>query len=76
MGKTAGIVLIFLGLLLLMKEFRPAFLLWIEPYRHLIKGSFGGITLVATGAYLLTKRALRKIILLLYLIYLILYLVV
>ena len=76
MGRTAGIILIFLSFLLLMKEFRPAFLLWIEPYRHIIKGSFAGVTLVAAGAYLLTKRALRKAILLLYLVYLILYLVV
>lgn len=76
MGRTAGVILIFLGVLLLVREFRPAFLLWLEPYRNVIRGSFGGVTLLAAGSYLLTRRTLRRVVVFLYLVYLMLYLVV
>ncbi|WP_456367414.1 hypothetical protein [Thermococcus sp.] len=76
MGRTAGIILIFLGLLLLIREFEPSLLVWLEPYRGIIKNSLAGITLLVAGAYLLTRRTLRKVIVFLYLLYLILYLLV
>ncbi|ASJ00914.1 hypothetical protein [Thermococcus gorgonarius] len=76
MGRTAGVILIFLGVLLLMKEFRPAFIIWLEPYREVIRNSLGGVTLIAAGSYLLARGSIRRIIALLYVIYLALYLVV
>ncbi|WP_010477826.1 hypothetical protein [Thermococcus zilligii] len=76
MGRTAGVVLILLGLLLLVRELRPDFLTWLEPYREAIRNSLGGVTLLAAGSYLLTKRTLRKVVVFLYIVYLLLYLVV
>ena len=76
MGRTAGVILIFLGILLLLREFRPAFLLWLGPYRDVIRDSFGGVTLLAAGSYLLARRTLRRAVVFLYRIYIMLYLVV
>jgi hypothetical protein len=78
MGRKLGILLIFIGLLLLL---RHSYLGWklealLEPYRYEIKQYFWGITFIAAGLYMVTKRAVRKAILVLYTIYLILYLVV
>ncbi|NJE04375.1 hypothetical protein [Thermococcus sp. MV11] len=74
--RTFGLILVFLGFLLLLKEFQPAFLDWLRPYAPYIKDAFWGVTLIAFGLYLMTRRAARRVVLLLYLIYLLLYLVV
>lgn len=75
--RTLGAVLVFLGLLILLKQLRPDFLLWLEPYAGYIKAAFWGVTLIALGLHILAKnRALKTLILVLYLIYLALYLVV
>ncbi|ANF22106.1 hypothetical protein [Thermococcus piezophilus] len=74
--RTLGIILIFLGIVLLVREFNPAFISWIAPYAHQIKGAFWGVTLIAFGLYMLTRRTARKLVLIAYLIYLLLYLVV
>ncbi|NJE29784.1 hypothetical protein E3E38_01765 [Thermococcus sp. 18S1] len=74
--RTLGWIFVFLGLLLLMREFHPSFLDWLRPYAPYIKDAFWGMTLVAFGLYMLTRRALRRAVLVLYLIYLLLYLVV
>ncbi|ASJ05189.1 MULTISPECIES: hypothetical protein [Thermococcus] len=74
--RTFGLILVFLGFLLLLKEFQPTFLDWLRPYAPYIKDAFWGVTLIAFGLYMLTRRAARRLVLLLYLIYLLLYLVV
>ncbi|WP_054840973.1 hypothetical protein [Thermococcus peptonophilus] len=75
--RTLGYIFIFLGLLLLLKEFQPAVLEPLRAYASYIKNAFwGGVTLLALGLYMLTRRTLRKAVLVLYIIYLILYLVV
>jgi hypothetical protein len=74
--RTLGYLFVFLGLLLLLKELQPALLEPLRIYAPYIKDSFWGITLLAFGLYILTRRRLRKAILVLYIIYLILYLVV
>ncbi|NJD98285.1 hypothetical protein E3E26_00485 [Thermococcus sp. LS1] len=74
--RTLGIIFVFLGLVLLLKQFNPAFIAWLQPYAGAIKGAFWGVTLVAFGLYMLTKRTARRVVLVLYLIYLLLYLVV
>ncbi|NJE09398.1 hypothetical protein [Thermococcus sp. MAR1] len=74
--RTFGWILVFLGLLLLMREFQPSFLDWLRPYAPYIRDAFWGVTLIAFGLYMLTRRALRRAVLILYLIYLLLYLVV
>jgi len=78
MGKKLGVLLILLGFLLLLRhsalgmEFRTL----LEPYKHAIREYFWGVTFIATGLYLITKKALRKVVLTLYILYLLLYLVV
>ncbi|AMQ18243.1 hypothetical protein [Thermococcus peptonophilus] len=74
--RTLGYIFIFLGLLLLLKEFQPAVLEPLRAYASYIKNAFWGVTLLALGLYMLTRRTLRKAVLVLYIIYLILYLVV
>lgn len=74
--RTLGYIFIFLGLLLLLKEFQPAVLEPLRAYAPYIKNAFWGVTLLALGLYMLTKKTLRKAVLVLYIIYLILYLVV
>ncbi|ASA78287.1 hypothetical protein [Thermococcus sp. 5-4] len=74
--RTLGIILVFIGLLVLLREFDPAFLGWLQPYAPYIKEAFGGVTLIAIGLYFLTRRTARKLVLIAYLIYLLLYLVV
>ncbi|WP_232462901.1 hypothetical protein [Thermococcus sp. P6] len=76
MVRTIGWVLVLLGFLLLLREFHPSFLGWLSPYRSYIKNAFWGVTLVAFGAYLLARGTFRRVVKVLYLIYLILYLVV
>ena len=74
--RTLGWIFIFLGVLLLMREFQPPFLDWLRPYTPYIKDAFWGVTLIAFGLYALTRRTARRLVLLLYLLYLLLYLVV
>jgi hypothetical protein len=74
--RWLGAFLVFLGLLLLLKEFQPAFLVQLEPYAHYIKDAFWGVTLIAFGLYMMLRRTARKAVLILYLLYLLLYLVV
>ena len=74
--RTFGCLLVFLGIILLLREFQPAFLGWLSPYEEYIKDAFWGVTLIAFGLYLMAKKAVRKVVLVLYLIYLLLYLVV
>ena len=74
--KTLGAILVLVGAILLLKELNPSFLELLRPYAPYIKDAFWGVTLIAFGLYLLTKRALRKAVLLAYVVYLILYLVV
>ncbi len=74
--KTLGAILVLVGAILLLKELNPSFLELLRPYALHIKDAFWGVTLIALGLYLLTKRALRKAVLLAYVVYLILYLVV
>ncbi|WP_456452876.1 hypothetical protein [Thermococcus sp.] len=74
--KTLGWLFVFLGLLLLLREFQPSFLGWLRPYAPYIKDAFWGVTLIAFGLYLMAKNAVRKAVLVLYMIYLLLYLVV
>ncbi|QDA31982.1 hypothetical protein FH039_10700 [Thermococcus indicus] len=74
--RTLGWIFVFLGILLLLREFQPSFLDWLRPYAPYIRDAFWGVTLVAFGLYTLTRRALRRAVLVLYLIYLLLYLVV
>jgi hypothetical protein len=78
MGKKLGIILIFLGMLLLLKNSPLGWRLeaLLEPYRYEIKQYFWGITFIAAGLYLITEKIIRKVVLVLYLIYLLLYLVV
>jgi len=73
--KNLGIVLIFLGILLLLQQFHPAFLDFLYPYAPYIKGAFWGVTLISAGLYL-SVRSLRRLVLVLYLTYLLIYLVV
>nr|WP_206204461.1 hypothetical protein [Thermococcus sp. 21S7] len=63
-------------MLVLLREFHPAFLGWLHPYAPYIKDAFGGVTLIAIGLYFLTRKTARKLVLIAYLIYLLLYLVV
>ncbi|MCD6372682.1 MAG: hypothetical protein J7L37_03945 [Thermococcus sp.] len=75
--KILGWIFVFLGSLLLLKEFQPSFLDWLGPYAPYIKNAFWGVTLIAFGLYMLVKRrTARKAVLVLYLLYLLLYLVV
>ncbi|ASJ13134.1 hypothetical protein [Thermococcus thioreducens] len=74
--KTLGWILVFLGVLLLLREFQPAFLDWLRPYAPYIKDAFWGVTLIAFGLYLTLRKAAKKVVLILYLLYLLLYLVV
>ncbi|GAB6101151.1 hypothetical protein JCM16138_03740 [Thermococcus atlanticus] len=74
--KTLGWLFVFLGLLLLLREFQPSFLGWLRQYAPYIKDAFWGVTLIAFGLYLMAKNAVRKAVLVLYMIYLLLYLVV
>ncbi|MBP1911034.1 hypothetical protein [Thermococcus stetteri] len=74
--RTLGYIFIFLGLLILLKEFQPALLEPLKAYAPYIKNSFWGVTLMAIGLYMITKRWVRRTVLALYVIYLILYLVV
>ncbi|HDZ35753.1 MAG TPA: hypothetical protein ENH81_02410 [Thermococcus sp.] len=74
--RTLGLIFVFLGLVLLLREFNPAFVAWLQPYEGAIRDAFWGVTLIAFGLYILTKRTARKVVLALYLIYLLLYLVV
>jgi len=74
--RTLGLIFVFLGLLLLLKQFNPEFIVWLHPYAKPIKDAFWGVTLIALGLYILTKKTTRKVVLALYLIYLLLYLVV
>ncbi|WP_456396107.1 hypothetical protein [Thermococcus sp.] len=75
--RKFGAVLVLLGLLILLKQLRPDFLLWLEPYAGHIKAAFWGITLIALGLHILIRdRMVKTLILVLYLIYLALYLVV
>ncbi|WP_258083777.1 hypothetical protein [Thermococcus thermotolerans] len=74
--KTLGWILVFLGVLLLLREFQPAFLDWLRPYAPYIKDAFWGVTLIAFGLYLMLRKAAKKVVLILYLLYLLLYLVV
>ena len=74
--RTIGVVLVLIGVLLLFQQFQPAFIEPLRAYAPYIKDAFWGVTLIAFGLYLLTRKALRKLVLLLYIIYLIIYLVV
>lgn len=74
--RTLGLIFVFLGLLLLLKQFNPEPIAWLQPYAGAIKDAFWGVTLIALGLYMLTKKTARKVVLALYLIYLLLYLVV
>lgn len=74
--RTFGIILVFLGALLLIREFNPAFLDWLRPYAPYIKDAFWGVTLIAFGLYLMAKGSVKRLVMVLYLIYLLLYLVV
>jgi len=74
--RTLGIIFIFIGLVLLLKQFNPEFIAWLRPYAGAIKNAFWGVTLIALGLYLMAKRTARKVVLALYLVYLIIYLVV
>ncbi|WP_461867140.1 hypothetical protein [Thermococcus sp.] len=74
--RSFGIILIFLGFIFLLKQFRPDFLIWLEPYAGYIKAAFWGVTLIVLGFHILVKnRTLKTLILVLYLLYLALYLV-
>jgi len=74
--RTLGIILVFLGALLLIREFNPEFLDWLRPYAPYIKDAFWGVTLIAFGLYLMAKGSAKRLVMVLYLIYLLLYLVV
>lgn len=74
--KWFGALLVFLGLLLLLRQFEPAFLEPLKPYAPYIKDAFWGVTLIAFGLYMMLRRTARRVVLALYLIYLLLYLVV
>ncbi|NJF24781.1 hypothetical protein [Thermococcus sp. Bubb.Bath] len=78
MGKKLGVILVLLGFLLLLKHSAPGMELksLLEPYRYAIRQYFWGITFIAAGLYLITEKTLRKVVLALYIIYLLLYLVV
>ena len=73
--RLLGALLVFLGLLLLLRQFEPAFLEPLKPYAPYIKEAFWGVTLIAFGLYMMLRRTPRKAVLLLYLFYLLLYLV-
>ncbi len=74
--RSLGIILVFIGFILLLKQFRPDFLVWLEPYAGYIKSAFWGVTLIALGLHILAKnKALKALILVLYLLYLAIYLV-
>ncbi|WP_457741431.1 hypothetical protein [Thermococcus sp.] len=73
--RSLGIVLVFIGVLLLLQQFHPMFISFLYPYSPYIKRAFWGITLISAGLYLSSKR-LRRPVLVLYLIYLLINLVV
>ncbi|NJE05169.1 hypothetical protein E3E36_03220 [Thermococcus sp. M36] len=74
--RRLGALLVFLGLLILLREFQPAFIEPLKPYAPYIKDAFWGVTLIAFGLYMMLRKAAKKAVLVLYLLYLLLYLVV
>ncbi|ASJ05937.1 hypothetical protein [Thermococcus pacificus] len=71
-----GVLLVFIGLLVLLKQFEPAFLEPLKSYAPYIKDAFWGVTLIAFGFYIMLRKTARRVVLAIYLIYLLLYLVV
>ena len=74
--RWLGAFLIFIGLLVLLKQFEPAFLEPLKAYAPYIRDAFWGVTLIAFGLYMMLRRTARRAVLVIYLIYLLLYLVV
>ncbi len=74
--RWLGAFLVFVGLLVLLKQFEPAFLEPLKAYAPYIRDAFWGVTLIAFGFYMMLRRTARRAVLVLYLIYLLLYLVV
>jgi len=74
--RTLGMIFVFLGLLLLFQQFHPAFLKPIYVYATYIKRAFWGVTLVFLGLYIMTRGAPKRLVLAIYLLYLLIYLVV
>jgi len=74
--RTLGLIFVFLGLLVLFQQFHPAFIGPLYQYAPYIKRAFWGVTFTLLGLYMLTRGALRRLILAVYLIYLLIYLVV
>ncbi|WP_297438564.1 hypothetical protein [Thermococcus sp.] len=74
--RWLGSVMVFLGFLVLLKEFQPTFLEPLKPYAPYIKDAFWGVTLVAFGFYLMFRKTARRIVLALYILYLLIYLVI
>jgi len=74
--RTFGVVLILIGALMLVQQFQPALIEPLRAYEPYIRDAFWGITLIAAGLYILAGKVLRRLVLLLYVLYLIVYLVV
>ncbi|WP_297535298.1 hypothetical protein [Thermococcus sp.] len=73
--RGIGLILIFLGAILLLQQFHPALLDVLYRYEEPIRRAFWGVTLIAAGLYLSFRR-LRRVVLILYILYLLVYLVV
>ncbi|WP_297497896.1 hypothetical protein [Thermococcus sp.] len=74
--KTAGVFLVLIGITMLPLQFRPAFLEPLRIYAPYIRGAFWGVMFIAGGLYFLARGFWRRLVLFLYLLYLVLYLVV
>lgn len=73
--RLIGLVLVIIGGVLLLRELNPSFLDLLRPWAPYIKNAFWGVTALSAGLYLLAKKPLRKLVIALYVVYLILYLV-
>ena len=74
--RTAGALLVLIGIAMLLLQFRLSFLEPLRVYAPYIKGAFWGITFIAGGLYLLARGFWRRLVLFLYILYLVIYLVV
>jgi hypothetical protein len=74
--RAIGAILVIVGVLLLLHQFNPSLLGPLMAYGPYIREAFWSVTLIAGGLYLLARGILRKLVIILYVTYLLLYLVV